>query len=57
MTVNDRSYSRTHHFEKSQEKRGRAHYLSVDERDRLLDASRESACPTFYLLLLMKVAV
>jgi integrase len=41
------------HVEKNTETRGRVRYLSDDERDRLLDACKESVWPRLFLLVLM----
>ncbi len=45
--------SPTKHVEKHQESRGRVRYLKDGERERLLDACRESPWPRLYLLALM----
>ena len=41
------------HVEKNTETRGRVRYLSDDERDRLLNACRESVWPRLFLLVMM----
>lgn len=45
--------SPTRHVEKHRESRGRVRYLSDDERERLLNACRESSWPRLYVFVLM----